>query len=388
MTPTRKAKTAFTAALAMAVLSMASCGGADEPGTTTTNLAPMGGSGSGQGNQNASNGQTTAIPSGKPVQVYWGAQIGDQLTGAQAPWDMGAVTAFEQIAGKSPSIVAFGLPFEDCLSGTCQFQDFYPDLFQGIRDYGAIPFFSWASQQTPASTDQPDFQLRDVTAGKYDEYIRRWAEGARDWGHPFFLRFNWEMNGFWFPWGVRTNGNRTEDYVPAWRHVHDIFSEVGADNVSWVWCPNVDQHQPARDLSPLYPGDDYVDWTCLDGFNWGVRRGSPGWRSFSQIFAASYRRLLQLAPDKPIILGETASSDRGGDKAAWIRDMLARLPREFPAIGGFVWLEFEDRGAHWPIELSKPVTAEFRRGIAKPWFLANDYGSLEGGPIPPPPSSG
>ncbi len=68
--------------------------------------------------------------------------------------------------------------------------------------------------------------------------------------------------------------------------------------------------------------------------------------------------------------------------------MLARLPREFPAIGAFVWLEFEDRGAHWPIELSKPVTAEFRRGIAKPWFLANDYGSLEGGPIPPPPSSG
>ena len=79
-----------------------------------------------------------------------------------------------------------------------------------------------------------------MIAGRYDEYIREFAEEARAWGHPFFLRFNWEMNGDWFPWSEGVNGNPSGEYVAAWRHVHDIFAAVGATNVTWVWCPFVD----------------------------------------------------------------------------------------------------------------------------------------------------
>ena len=38
-----------------------------------------------------------------PQPLYWGATIGSHVTGEQAPWDMGAVTKFEQEAGKSAS---------------------------------------------------------------------------------------------------------------------------------------------------------------------------------------------------------------------------------------------------------------------------------------------
>ena len=93
-----------------------------------------------------------------------------------------------------------------------------------MRQYGAIPFFSWASQSTPSTKSEPNFQLSDVIAGTYDGYIRDFAEGARDWGHPFFLRFNFEMNGDWFPWSEGVNGNQSGEYVAAWRHVHDIFT--------------------------------------------------------------------------------------------------------------------------------------------------------------------
>jgi beta-mannanase len=48
------------------------------------------------------------------------------------------------------------------------------------------------------------------------------------------------MNGTWSPWAVGVNGNTAAHYVAAWRHVHRIFTKVGATNATWVWCPNVD----------------------------------------------------------------------------------------------------------------------------------------------------
>jgi len=58
------------------------------------------------------------------------------------------------------------------------------------------------------------------------------------------------------------------DYVKAWRHVHDIFTSVGATNVSSIWgvnhMSNTSQYPP---LSTLYPGDACVDWTGVSVFN-------------------------------------------------------------------------------------------------------------------------
>ena len=121
----------------------------------------------------------------------------------------------------------------------------------------------------------PDFQLSDVLSGRYDSYIREFAEAARNWGHSFFLRYDWEMNGNWFPWNEAVNENNPGEYVAAWRHVHDIFTAVGATNATWVWCPYAEDDRHFTNLAPLYPGDEYVDWTCMDGFNWGKTRPTP-----------------------------------------------------------------------------------------------------------------
>ena len=200
--------------------------------------------------------------------LYWGATIGDQLTGTQAPWDMNAVSAFEGVAGKSLSLVQFFQPFADCET-TCTPYPFPTTPLENVRRHGAIPVLSWSSQSTPSSLNEPDYQLSDVIEGRQDALIRKFAESARAWGHPFFLRFNWEMNGDWFPWSESTNGNSAGQYVAAWRHVHDIFTSVGATNATWTWCPYVDPGNRLEDLGSLYPGDEYVDWTCLDGYNWG-----------------------------------------------------------------------------------------------------------------------
>jgi Glycosyl hydrolase family 26 len=317
--------------------------------------------------------------------LYWGAWVGRQLTGDEAPWDMSAASKFEGMAGKAASAINFSSPFANCASSPCSFYKFPRAEMESIRSHGSMPFFSWASQASPASLDQPNFQLSDVIAGTYDSYIREFAEGARAWGHPFFLRFNWEMNGDWFAWAEGVNGNQPGEYVAAWRHVHDIFTAVGATNATWVWCPNVDPYEKLQNLASLYPGDEYVDWTGLDGYNWGTNPASPKrWMSFDELFESTYERITEtIAPSKPLIISEVGSSEYGGSKADWITAALESARTNYPRLRGLLWFEKFDDGMDWPIETSSSSAAAFAEGIQDPSYLGNAFASIGPGTIQP-----
>lgn len=318
-----------------------------------------------------------------PEDVYWGAWIGPQLTGTAAPWDMEAVSKFEQLTGKPLSMIEFSTPFADCSTAPCSYFGFPRDPFAAIRAHGAIPFFSWGSQSIPGSSDQPEFQLADIIAGNYDSYIRSWATRAAEWGHPFFLRYDWEMNGSWFPWGPGVNGNQPGEFVTAWRHVHDIFASVGATNATWVWCPYVNQTDT---FTSIYPGDAYVDWTCLDAYNWGTNpAANHGWSSVEHLYAHSYATVTEaLAPSKPMVIGETAASEYGGSKAGWIKEMFEALPSRYPKVRGLLWFENPDSGMDWPLESSESALASFAAGIGDSRYLGNAFGEIESRPIPAP----
>jgi hypothetical protein len=320
-----------------------------------------------------------------PRPLYWGAQIGRQYTGIQAPWDMNALTDFESSVGKNVSLLAFYSPFADCNRSPCEFFGFPGVPMENIRKHGAIPFFSWSSSAaTKDDVVQPAFSLRRVINGNYDTFIEGFAENAREWGHPFFLRFDWEMNGFWFPWGAGVNGNKPGEFVTAWRHVHDIFSRVGAENATWVWCPNIALAKRLQDLRQFYPGNAYVDWTCLDGFNWGTTPHSPGWLNFSEVFRSTYKRVLKIAPHKPMAIGETASEERGGSKADWITNAFQVIPAHFPKARALIWFDEMKQGRHWPVGSSKPAQAAFNKAISRPLFMSNFYGGQPAGKIFPP----
>ncbi len=321
-----------------------------------------------------------------PRPLYWGAIIGKQLTGEAPPWDMNALFKFEAMAGKGASLLGFSSPFADCSAKPCSYFYFPTAAMEAIRANGTIPVLTWASQSvpTPANLREPRFQLSDVIRGRFDKYIRDFATQAREWGHPFFLRFDQEMNGFWFPWNEGVNGNKPGQFVKAWRHVHRIFASVGATNATWVWCPNVDFTRKLTPLRGLYPGGRYVNWTCLDGFNWGKTPNSGGWMSFERVFHSTYRRVLRIAPHKPVLIGETASEERGGSKAGWIRNTLKTIPKRFPRIRGLIWFEENDRGMRWPIESSADSTTSFAESIQSTFYRPNEFGEISAAPIHPP----
>jgi hypothetical protein len=315
----------------------------------------------------------TPTPSGP---IYWGATIGSHLTGGQAPWDMNAVAKFEENLRKKVSMVQFFQPFANC-NPNCSFYRFPVSPLENIRQHGSIPVLSWSSQSIPSTKEEPDFQLSDVISGRYDAYIAEFATAAKNWNRPFFLRFNWEMNGRWFPWHEGVNGNQTGESAKAWRHVHDIFTAVGANNATWVWCPNV-EFTGSTPLAGLYPGDAYVDWTCLDGYNWGTNPAKPDkWKSFDTVYKASYDKIVgTIAPSKPMMIGEIATSEYGGSKAAWIKDMLVKIPTSYPKIRALLWFDKFDSNMDWPVETSTTATAAFAEGIQSPAYVGNTFSGL------------
>jgi Glycosyl hydrolase family 26 len=234
-------------------------------------------------------------------------------------------------------------------------------LAESIRSQGAIPLITWEAWSDGAlGREQPRYALARFLHGDFDGYIRHWAEGARDWGGPLLLRFAPEMNADWNSWSAGINGNSAAEYVAVWRRVHGLFDRVGARNVQWVWSPNV-SFPGSTPLRPLYPGDRFVDWVGIDGYNWGTSRPGTRWRTFDQVFAPTIRSIRRLT-SKPLMLAEVGSAEQGGNKARWISQFFASLPR-YSDIFAFVWFDY-DKEADWRLDSSAAARVAFAAGIA------------------------
>lgn len=317
--------------------------------------------------------------------ILWGAWIQGSTYGpgyVNPPWDTNTWDTFESHAGKKVSLLHFGF--------TPWWQDpFYTGTAESVSSRGAYPFIDMMF-------DDPNHRtLRDIAAGVYDSSWITWCQGAKAWGKPFMFRWCGEMNGYWRDYG-QEEISYPGSFVAAWRHIKTLADTVGATNITWVWCPNVEYGGPIP-LAQVFPGEAYIDWSSLDGYNWGTSGNAAGtgeWTTFYDVFKPSYDIVLSLAPSKPIIISETACNEGGGSKAAWITDaFLTQLPQNFPRIRAVAWFNWPigENGVtqQWPIESSPPAQSAFASAIASPYFIAGNTSlpylnstSLQKVPIP------
>jgi hypothetical protein len=225
------------------------------------------------------------------------------------------------------------------------------DWTQGAKadlQAGRIPLVNW----------EPDgIDFNRIVDGSLDATINARANGAKALNGRFFLDFAAEMNG-----DEAWSGNNAPLYVSAFKHIHDLFTAAGATNVIWAWCPNVTDTNGTNDTTmDYYPGDAYVDWTGVDGYNWG----GGDWQSFQQVFANIYPLLA--AKKKPIIVGEMASAEQGGDKAAWIDAMIPTLKAQYPLFKAVVWFDINKEN-DWRINSSAAALTAFARMAKDPYF--------------------
>jgi beta-mannanase len=299
--------------------------------------------------------------------VYYGVYTDNNF------WDFSTLFPFEIHAGKQVAIVIDYQDWDFELNDAASY--FSPSWMNQVRSHGSIPLVTWEPQNYQNGVNQPTYQLRNIYNGMYDVYLSKWAQDAKNWGHPFFLRFAHEMNGNWYPWDEQVNGNQPGDFVKAWRHVHDIFVANGATNVSWVWSPNIESSNTTP-LAELYPGDSYVDWVGMDGYNFDY----GGWRTFSHLFQQTYTDLQQIAPSKPIMVAEMASAEQGGSKASWITDAYTlQIPTFFPKIKAVIWFN-KNKERDWRIESSASAQQAFAQAISSPYYAGNQFGELNTSP--------
>jgi hypothetical protein len=264
----------------------------------------------------------------------------------------GRIDQLERQTGRTPAIVSTyrqwdQVPFEE-------------RTLRAVWRRGAVPMITWE----PMSYQGRQFPLRKIAGGAFDNYLRRSARAANRWGHPILVRFAHEMNGDWYPWSIGQPGNGAGLYKRAWRHVVRVFRHQGARNVRWVWCPFVNQ-SGARPFSGQYPGDPWVDWVGLDGFDWG-RGGS--YYSFREIFGASYRTLTQLS-QRPVVVAETGSG--GSAKARWISQTLGRQLPGMQRIRAVVWFNSHSNGVDLRVDSPPRALRAFRRGAASPLYAVS-----------------
>ena len=269
------------------------------------------------------------------------------------PYDFTELNSFEAAAGKRSSLISYYQAFSYAPT-------FNPSLADRVRARGATPQITLEPWRHDGGIVQPEWALARIIDGTHDGYFRSWARGIKAWGKPLQLRFAHEMNGPWYPWSEDVNGNQPGSYVQAWRRVHGIFKAEGVTNVSWVWSPFI-RLAGTRPLASFYPGDAYVDWVALDGYNGGTALNWGGWLSFEQLFGPSLAELRTFTR-KPIAIGEVASSETGGSKAAWINEFFASLEKR-PEIKAFSWFHF-NKEADWRITSSPTAQLAFAAGIA------------------------
>ncbi|MET8911528.1 glycosyl hydrolase [Micromonospora sp. NPDC004551] len=290
----------------------------------------------------------------------------------KGPYDFAAVDRFAAAARRQPQVMLFGVSWQ---SGT-----FDRALFDRIKDRGMLPMVAWepwdhrvdqAARKKKLTvreidrlrSSQPGYRLSRIADGEFDDYLRSWAEGVKSLGYPVAIRFAHEMNGDWYPWCEKANGNRPGEYVEAWRHVHDLFERAGATNVSWVWSPNARWSKTTGNLAEFYPGDDYVDWVGATGY-YGTGAWSEYW-SFDAIFGPTLAEIRTFSR-RPLVVTETGASDAGGRKAEWIRETFRTLPKHRDIIG-LIWFEV-DKELDWRIVSSPAASTAFARSVAAPRY--------------------
>jgi mannan endo-1,4-beta-mannosidase len=264
---------------------------------------------------------------------YLGVYEGSDTT----PGEYAQVEQFAQAVGRQPNIVMYysswGEPFSLSFAQTA--------LQNGATLLVTLD---------PTSTS-----CAAIAAGLQDAFLESYAESVKAFGHPVIISFGHEMNGIWYPWGW-TNTPPAQ-FVQAWRHVVDVFRQVGADNVTWLWTINAVSSYEGP-LADYWPGASYVTWVGLDAYYY-----EPG-DDFSSVFGSSVAAIRQVT-DEPILIAETAIGQVTG-QAATIPGLFAGVSAT--GLLGFVWYDqAQDDGIYhqdWRLEDNPAAVAAFRAGVA------------------------
>ena len=260
--------------------------------------------------------------------------------GVSLPTGASGLPGFDEATGTAPNLneqfVDVGTPFPATQAAETLAQ-------------GAYTLISWQSTTVP---------LAQITVGSEDTYFKRFAAAAKAFGRPALIDFDHEFNGDWYCWG--TQSVTPPQFVAAWQHLHNLFAEVGATNVLWVWSPNVVNPVPNVNLAAYWPGPQDVDIVGIVGYFTGQLRED----NYPDLFGRT-ETVINAFANKPFLITEVGA-EQGPTKPAWITDLIQGVKAD-PHMLGFVYF---DEGAtqhkrdDWTLEDDPRAVTAWRTATA------------------------
>lgn len=247
-------------------------------------------------------------------------------------WDLHSVRALESWQGRTHEVLVIFTNWD-------RRRDVQDNLFDqqlpAIWKHGSVPLITW--EPYTGDTTPSDIVSR-IGSGAYDDYVADWGRRLREFlagtdrrlgtddDRRVYLRLAHEMNGNWYPWGQRS----PERFIAMWKRVRAIFADLGLGptHVQWMWCVTNTDHGPFA-AEAYYPGDGFVDWVAVDGYNWGASTRTSKWQTPAEVLGSMVSRVRAVASTKPLALAEvastslTANGDDADAKGRWITDLFA-----------------------------------------------------------------
>ncbi|MFC5744017.1 glycoside hydrolase family 26 protein [Actinomadura rugatobispora] len=287
-----------------------------------------------------------ASPSGSPSGSPSASPSESGASGVPSPRPApGAVGAFERDLGRPLDIVQSYRGWKSAFPG----RDDAALLAAGDR----YLLLTWAGADT-----------REVVSGKHDRLIRERARAIKATGKPIFLRWQRDMDRE----SVRDSRvHSPADFIAAWKHIRRIFERERVDNVAWVWCPTAGGFG-TRNAPSFYPGDDQVDWICVDA--------QPGGEFDYRDLSETLKLFLEWADDrpKPIMVAEFGvPKSYGARRAEWLRKAAETLQN--PQVKAVVYFnsdeqaqEARDERRRYSVSGDKQAASALRELATLPYF--------------------
>ncbi|HMC40986.1 MAG TPA: glycosyl hydrolase [Acidimicrobiales bacterium] len=281
--------------------------------------------------------------------------------------------------GRTPALINDFFPFQTGAGSTVAFPKSYAD---SVIALGSTPMITWLPS---LATYKNVSVLTSLADGSLDPYLTSWASAAKAENHKVYVRLMHEFNGTWYPWGAVVAGqtkfpdgsgyypysNTPQMYVAAFRHVVQVFRNVGATNVEFIWCAS--SSAALSNLSAYFPGDSYIDWSGVDGYN----RLTTKPRSLSTMLSKAYAAVTSFST-RPMMICETASVEFSGltsdptSKAQWITDAYLQLiPTYFPRVRAVNYFDYPGVYKSYQIDSSSASLSAVKQVFSSPLYLAS-----------------
>ena len=271
------------------------------------------------------------------------------------PTEQQAQETFESMVGRQMAVDKEGYPWDEG----------WPTNYASwSRDQGRIMSFEWNAQLYDGSV----IKWADIANGLYDADIDAKATAIKAFAAPAFFIFNHE------PENEVGQAGTTQDFINAYRHIHDRFVADRVTNLSYVLVLMAFTFRMGL-ADAYYPGSKYVDLLGADGYNYYQCPGHiSDWSSFADIFSAFHD--YGVSHHKQLFVSEWGSEEdpaQPGRKAQWISD-AERTLKDWPEVKVVAYYDNEGDCVWW-VDSSQSSLNAFKNMGADPYFTP---------PQPPP----